>query len=606
VLSWAVEEYRALALEAIDVRYSRYRLSVLEAEEAMARSLRRYGQLSPVVVCLREEVPVLIDGFKRLAAARGLKGFGSLSARRIEVDERHAKAAMYGLNRTGRHFGELEEAWLVQALVREDGLSQIEVAELLGRHKSWVCRRLAMMEKLCGAAQEDLRLGLLSPTMARQLVRLPAGNQQEALETGRRHSLSAAELRGVVDLLLASGTREKETFVLTLDFTQEGRRKVNLFSYVLGHSRRQYLHFTASQDLETTLREHVRAFEHLGGVAVTCLYDNMKVVVARYEDGEPIYNTRFLAFATHYGFRPVACRRRRPQTKGKVERPFYFVETNLLSGREFRNLEHLNDVTAWWLSEVADVRVHRQTRRRPIDMHVEELPHLIPLPERPYEVAEVVYRTVDAEGMVSYGQNRYSAPWQYIGQVLPLRITDEQVTIYGPHLEVLARHLRFPPTARHRESRQAEHLPPRDIEQRREALRERFAQLGPVAVRFLEGLLQVQRCGWGQAQKVLALLGTYRRDDVLAALDRAVRYGAFAAKSIERILAVQARPKTCWDRLAEEDLSHLKDLLSDDPTPPRPATDYQHLLFEDSDHHDETKEDDPDADDDGQPCGQPA
>jgi ParB-like chromosome segregation protein Spo0J len=214
VSAWAIEEFRALPLEAIDVRYRRYRLPSLESEEAMARSLRRYGQISPLVVCLREEAPVLIDGFKRLQAARGLKDFASLSARRIEVDERGAKAAMYGLNRTGRHFGELEEAWLVQALVREDGLSQVEVAVLLGRHKSWVCRRLAMLEKLCAAAQEDLRLGLLSPTMARQLVRLPAGNQQAALESGRRDSLSAAELRGVVDLLIASGTREKAAFVL--------------------------------------------------------------------------------------------------------------------------------------------------------------------------------------------------------------------------------------------------------------------------------------------------------------------------------------------------------------------------------------------------------
>jgi transposase len=377
--------------------------------------------------------------------------------------------------------------------------------------------------------------------------------------------------------------------VYTVDFTQEGRRKVNLFGYVLGCSRRQYLHFTASQDLQTTLREHVRAFEHLGGVAATCLYDNMKVVVARYEDGEPIYNTRFLAFATHYGFRPVACRRRRPQTKGKVERQFYFAETNLLCGREFRSLEHLNEVTAWWLKEVADVRVHRQTRRRPTDLHAEELPHLIPLPQRPYEVAEVVYRTVDAEGMVPYAQNRYSAPWQYIGQVLPVRITDGEVIIYDPRLEVLARHPRFPPTERHRQNRQPEHLPPRDLTRRREALRERFAQLGPLAVRFLKGVLQVQRCGWDHAQKVLALLGTYRREDLLAALQRAVRYGAFSAKSVERILAVQARPKTCWDRMAEES-SHLGDLLSDDPTPPRNATEYQHLLFEESGPHDDTAE----------------
>ncbi len=118
-----------------------------------------------------------------------------------------------------------------------------------------------------------------------------------------------------------------------IDFTEEGRRRVNLFSYVLGYSRRQYLHFVESQDFETTIREHVRAFKHLGGVAATCLYDNMKVVVARYEGDEPIYNTRFLAFATHYGYKVWACRRRRPQTKGKVERPFHFVETNFLNGR---------------------------------------------------------------------------------------------------------------------------------------------------------------------------------------------------------------------------------------------------------------------------------
>jgi transposase len=393
-----------------------------------------------------------------------------------------------------------------------------------------------------------------------------------------------------------------------INFTAEGRRRVNLFSYVLGYSRRQYLHFTESQDFETTIREHVRAFTHLGGCAATCLYDNMKVVVARYEGDEPIYNTRFLAFATHYGFRPAACRPRRPQTTGKVERPFYFVETNLLSGREFRSVEHLNEVTAWWLAEVADVRVHRQTRRRPIDMHAEEIPHLIPLPERSYEVAEVVYRTVDAEGFIAYGQNRYSVPWHYIGQVLSVRITDEEVTVYDPRLEVLARHRRFPPTERHRESRQGEHLPPRDATQRREALRQRFTDLGPLAVRFLEGLLASQRYGWDQAQKVLALSGTYHRDDLLAALERAVRYGAFSANSVERILAVQARPKTPLERMADEEACPWKELFGGDPTPLRPATDYQHLLFEEPEDHGDTEKEDTAGpeDDDGEACGQPA
>jgi len=111
-----------------------------------------------------------------------------------------------------------------------------------------------------------------------------------------------------------------------IDFTEEGRRRVHLFSYLLGYSRRQYLRFVEAQDFETTLRQHVRAFEHLGGVAATCLYDNFKVVVTGYDGDVPIYNTRFLAFATHYGFRPVATRSRpagwpRSPTSASTARP---------------------------------------------------------------------------------------------------------------------------------------------------------------------------------------------------------------------------------------------------------------------------------------------
>ena len=68
-------------------------------------------------------------------------------------------------------------------------MSQVEVAELLGRHKSWVCRRLALLERLGLKARDELRVGLLSPTTARQLVRLPQGNQTEVLEAIRREAL---------------------------------------------------------------------------------------------------------------------------------------------------------------------------------------------------------------------------------------------------------------------------------------------------------------------------------------------------------------------------------------------------------------------------------
>ena len=166
-----------LALTDLSESFARYRLRTPAAARALAVSLRRFGQLSPVVVFRWQDRYEVVDGFKRLAAARTVGEMPRLWARVLETDERSAKAAIYTLNRVSGKPSELEEAWIVHALVREDGLPQVEVAELLGRHKSWVCRRLALIEKLAEPAQEELKVGLLSPTCARQLVRLPPGNQ---------------------------------------------------------------------------------------------------------------------------------------------------------------------------------------------------------------------------------------------------------------------------------------------------------------------------------------------------------------------------------------------------------------------------------------------
>jgi transposase len=369
-----------------------------------------------------------------------------------------------------------------------------------------------------------------------------------------------------------------------LDFTGEGRRRVHLFSYILGYSRRQYLRFVESQDLPTTLREHIRAFEHLGGVARTCLYDNMKVVVLRHGDEGPLYNPKFLAFATHYGYTPWACRVRRSQTKGKVERHFHYVETNLLNGRTFASLDHLNEVTARWLAAVADVRLHRETKARPLDRHAEERPHLIPLPATPYAVDAVAYRVVDVEGFIVYQQNGYSVPWRHIGQALPVRITETELIVYGPQVEELARHRLFPRDQTGQRSEQKAHRPAVDPHVQQARLRERFAELGPLAGRFLDGLIRDQRYSNPQAFKILALQSTYARVDLLAALERAVRFGAYSLNAIERILAAQAKPQSILDALADRERRNLPAHLCDNPVSPRLTTEYRNLVEESTDH----------------------
>jgi transposase len=366
--------------------------------------------------------------------------------------------------------------------------------------------------------------------------------------------------------------------VYDLDFTREGRRRVYLFSYLLSYARRQYLRWVEAMDLVTTLREHVHAFHHLGGAARVCQYDNFKAVVLRHDTDGPLYNPKFLGFATHYGFRPQACHVRRPQTKGKVERRFYYVETSLLNGRTFETLAHLNEVTAWWLANVADVRLLRDFKETPLARHARERAQLLPLPACDYDTALVLYRHVNVEGFITHRLNHYSVPWSYIGQVLPVRVTEAEVIIYSGGLDEIARHRLVPATVSGARQTLKSHHPQGDPGQRELLLRQRFSELGPVAVRFLDGLLAKQVQGKLQAQQLLALVAHYHQDDVRAALERALRFGAFSLAAIRRILAATAKPKPPLAELADCQREALDPRLRQEPIGPRPTSAYQHLL----------------------------
>ncbi len=277
-----------------------------------------------------------------------------------------------------------------------------------------------------------------------------------------------------------------------------------------------------------------------------------------------------------------------------MERPFFYVETSLLNGRSFETLNHLNEITAWRLANVADVRELRQFGKTPLQLHQEELPHLIPLPAQPYDVWPVIYRVVNVDRLISYGRNGYSAAWRYIGSTLPVRVTETEVVISSPRVEEITRHALLPAPAAGQRSVHKEHCPSEDARHRQAQLEERFVELGEAGRRFLEGLLRTQRYGKDQAQRVLALLGSYTRQDLIAALERAARYGAYSHAAVERILSVQARPESTPESLAEHERRHLPPWLDEEPVSPRPASDYQPLCDrEPTDHAEAT---DPSAD----------
>jgi hypothetical protein len=195
-----------------------------------------------------------------------------------------------------------------------------------------------------------------------------------------------------------------------------------------------------------------------------------------------------------------------------------------------------------------------------------------------YDTALLVYRHVNVEGYIAHRLNSYSVPWSFIGQVLPVRITENEVIIYSIGLEEIARHQLVSGAQTGLRRTQKSHHPADDPHQRAALLRQRFHELGPVAVRFLDGLLAKQVQGKLQAQQLLALLAHYRRDDGLKALERAIRFGAFSLAAIRRILAAQAQPKPLLDELADLQRDTLDPWWRQDTIGPRPTSDYQHLL----------------------------
>jgi hypothetical protein len=124
----------------------------------------------------------------------------------------------------GGGLSEIEEAWLVRALFRDDKLTQPQIGQLLVRHKSWVCRRLMLAESLTDGVTADVRLGLLSATAAAELSRLQRCNQDEAAQAATRRGLTSRQVVRLVDGLLgAPGELERKELLEVAGTAEAGR-----------------------------------------------------------------------------------------------------------------------------------------------------------------------------------------------------------------------------------------------------------------------------------------------------------------------------------------------------------------------------------------------
>ncbi len=341
------------------------------------------------------------------------------------------------------------EQWTTIRYLRSQGKSIRAIAREVGVHRETVRRALASEvapRYAARARRPNPELEGLRPDLERMLFRDKLIGTRILEELSGRYHGSAATLyrylKGLRQEHEAERTRAIERFE-TLPGQQAQfdwspytvsiggvLTPIIVFDLILAYSRRR--HFTVSLDhTQLSVFEALeRSFRHLGGVTEELLVDRAREMVLDPTVTPVVWNPRFLELCGHYHLRPVACRGRRPQTKGKEERPFFYLEQHLIKGRSWpdflafeRDLERFE--REW------EQRTHQTTGEAPaVRFERDERLALKPLAEGPFISSEEEFREVSRDCLVSYRSVRYSVPWQYAGKRVWLRPSQ------GMYLEV--------------------------------------------------------------------------------------------------------------------------------------------------------------------------
>jgi transposase len=321
------------------------------------------------------------------------------------------------------------------------------------------------------------------------------------------------------------------------------RRRLSFLVMVLGHSRRMYVEFTLTERLEQFLSCQQNAFTQWGGAPKKLMVDNLKSAVLSHPGGQPaVYNPYYLDFAGHYGCELRACNVRAAHEKGRVENGVGYVKKNFLNGMELSGSLAGINAAAWrWLDEVANVRIHGETRRRPIDWFAEEKPALLPLPVALYDVGRTQAVHATRRFRVHFDGNRYSVPSEYAGSRLNLLAYPDRLLIYHQQ-KLIAEHVR-----KHERGANVENpdhvralLAQRPRAQEQKIL-QRFLQLTPLAEEYYRQLEQRRVHARLHVRKIVALSEIHGAEAVVRALTDTHELQAYSSEYIANLLEQRRR-----------------------------------------------------------------
>ena len=319
-------------------------------------------------------------------------------------------------------------------------------------------------------------------------------------------------------------------------------RRLSFFLMVLCQSRMIYLEFSLLETMEHFLSCHQNAFSFFGGVPQNVMIDNLKSGVLKRVFGEqPVLNPRYADFANHYGFTIKPCAPRKGNEKGRVENAVGYVKKNLLNGLEIPNFDSLEPAARLWLDQIANVRIHGVTKKRPIDLFPEEKQALQPIPPHPYDVGTISSVRASSQFRIRLDTNNYSVPSDYAGVRLTLKTYPDRLCIYNDS-DLIARHPRS--YDRHKDFENPDH-PKELIAQRKNArdqiIFSRFLAISPQAPDYYKQLTAKRLNAKHHVQKIVALSEIYGNQAVAQAITDAFESNAFSSEYITNILEMRTR-----------------------------------------------------------------
>ena len=209
--------------------------------------------------------------------------------------------------------------------------------------------------------------------------------------------------------------------------------KAYLFVAALPCSNYLYVEACTDMKQENWLMCHVHAYEYFGGVTRVLVPDNLKTGVTANTRYETQLNESYRELAEYYGTAIVPARVRKPQDKGLVERSVGFSTTWItaaLREQKFFSFAEVKDAVYERLEIINNKSFQKRPGSRREAYLSEEKEFMLPLPKRPYEPSVWKQQKVGNDYLISDGLNKYSVPFDLIGEQVQIRLTKDLVEVY--------------------------------------------------------------------------------------------------------------------------------------------------------------------------------